>query len=66
MELEDRGEEEDWSNFYNFTNKGARWPDVRGVLTLQIKYRNVKKYFAFYNSSNKFLFVYSFLHIFKF
>ncbi len=47
MELDDRGDSEDWRrlvwttksrNFYNFVNKGARWPQVRS-LSLQIKYR---------------------------
>ncbi len=47
MQLEDRGAEEDLSwlvwktssrNMYNFTSKGARWPEVRR-LALQIKYR---------------------------
>jgi hypothetical protein len=47
MQLEDRGSEEDWRrlvwktrsrNMYNFTNKGARWSEVR-ILALQIKYR---------------------------
>jgi hypothetical protein len=47
MQLEERGAEEDWRriiwktssrNMYNFTNKGARQPEVRR-LALQIKYR---------------------------
>jgi hypothetical protein len=47
MQLEDRGAEDDWRrliwqtssrNMYNFTNKGARQPEVR-KLALQIKYR---------------------------
>jgi hypothetical protein len=47
MQLEDRGAEDDWRrvmwktssrNMYNFTNKGARQPEVRR-LALQIKYR---------------------------
>jgi hypothetical protein len=47
MELDDRGDSEDWRrlvwttnsrNFYNFVNKGARWPQIRS-LSLQIKYR---------------------------
>ena len=65
MELEDRGEEEDWSNFYNFTNKEARWPaQTSGESDTADNIQKLQEILLFHNSYNKFLFVYSFLHIF--